>query len=239
MSNSPLLFPSPSPPQRQVCALDWCFVGLCEKSCVDCAHSNCDLWMPMACIVPSCEKKVGAADIPTGKNVHIPACVQTRINQSRRRLKHVRDVSVFVQRHQFGLELGINGPSLQYVSQETAVDCHAHLVLAVHAQGLVAPLSNLCGCLPLLDGSIHCHSASTVIRWPMGLLLQIWRSPTQLGAISLSPQESTHLENGPWVPDGRTHRNFNMSSSLISRSCCSFNIQLFNVLVWAVMKTRT
>ena len=38
------------------------------------------------------------------------------------------------------------------------------------------------------------------------------------GASSFSPRESTHLENGPWVPDGRTRRNFNMTSSLIISS---------------------
>ena len=46
-------------------------------------------------------------------------------------------------------------------------------------------------------------------------LSQIWRSPSHQGASSFSPQESTHLENGPWVPDGRTRRNFNMPRCLL------------------------
>ena len=58
----------------------------------------------------------------------------------------------------------------------------------------------------------HGHALADGVDNPLS---QIWRSPSQMGASSLSPQESTHLENGPWVPDGRTRRSFNMPSSLI------------------------
>ena len=72
-----------------------------------------------------------------------------------------------------------------------------------------------------VDESIHCHSASTVMLWPMR-----WTIPSHKfgarrvnwGASSFSQQKSTHLENDPWVPDGRTRRNFNIPSSLIISS---------------------
>ena len=85
--------------------------------------------MPLGCIVPSCEEKVGAADISTGRNVYIPACVSnayktipTEVETRTRRVSLCAELSM-------GALMGYQWAFVAVRVQEAAVDCHAHLVL--------------------------------------------------------------------------------------------------------------
>ena len=104
VSSSPLPFPSPSPSQRQVCVLDWCALDSVRGRVWTAHTATATRGYQWVALSPASKRKLVLHTSRRGlKNVYIPAGVQTRVKQSRRRLKHVGDVSVFVQSYQWGL----------------------------------------------------------------------------------------------------------------------------------------